>query len=237
MDVAWNIFGVEVELLQQRRQEFGGVEFVEIFPVEIAAVDDPAAADVEQVDGDLRRLGVPAEHVGIVAGSGGDFLPFLHFGDGAQQVAVGGGLFELFVFRRGVHADLEAVGQVAAPAFEEHAHIVRGFRVAFVSDQAGDAGAEAAVNVVLQAGARMRAGQVHGAGRDQKMFVDQVNHLIRQARWEIGAEIHRAVFGQAAGDVDPREFLEGGVADVRVGFVVAQEDIEFRFILLDEIVF
>ncbi len=74
MDETRQIGGIEIELLQQRRQKFGGIEFVQVLPVKIAAVHHAPAAQVEQIHGHLRRLGVPCEHVGIVAFGRGDFL-------------------------------------------------------------------------------------------------------------------------------------------------------------------
>ena len=75
---------------------------------------------------------------------------------------------------------------------------------------------------------------MHGA---PEMFVDEMDHAPGQAGREVGAVINRAVFFQAAGYVDARKFFEGGVADVGIGFVVAEQDVEFWFVLLDEIIF
>ena len=68
------------------------------------------------------------------------------------------------------------------------------------------------------------------------MFVDQIDEPVSEAGREVRPEIGRAVFVQAACDVNARIFFESGVADVRIGFVVAQQDVEFRHVPLDEIV-
>src|ERR1039458_1400243 len=52
----------------------------------------------------------------------------------------------------------------------------------------------------------------------------------------IGAEVGGAVFAQTARDVDPRIFF-GRQFDVRISLVVAQQDVEARLVLLDEVVF
>ena len=61
------IGGVKVKLLEERGDEFVGVEFVEIFPEKFAAIDDAAAAQVEEIGGDERSFGVEGEDVGVVA--------------------------------------------------------------------------------------------------------------------------------------------------------------------------
>jgi len=73
-----------------RRLGFGefGDEVGEIFPEEFAAVDDLAAAQVEEVDGDHAVFAVVAEDVGIVVLDGGDALLFGELVDGDEEVAV-----------------------------------------------------------------------------------------------------------------------------------------------------
>ena len=71
----------------------------------------------------------------------------------------------------------------------------------------------------------------------KKMFVDEMDHAPGKVRWEIRTVIDGAIFDQAASYVDAREFFEGRVAYIRIGFVVAQQDVEFWFVLLDEIIF
>ena len=71
----------------------------------------------------------------------------------------------------------------------------------------------------------------------RKVLVDEVHDAVRQAVREIRAEVERAVFAQPARDVDARIFLKRGEADVRIGLVVAQQDVELRLVLLDEVVF
>ena len=50
------------------------------------------------------------------------------------------------------------------------------------------------MDVILQAGARMEARQIHGAGRHQKMLVNQMDEAIGEAGREVGAEIERSIF-------------------------------------------
>ena len=167
----------------------------------------------------------------------GDFLPLFHFGDGAQQVAIAHGLLVVLLARGFFHALAQAARQIAAPPFEEHPDVARGFRVALVRDQPFGARPQAAVNVILQARARMAAREVHRARGHQKMLVNQMDQAVREARGEVGPEIDRAVFFETPRHVHARIFLERRVANVGIGLVVAQQDIEFRLVLLDQIVF
>ena len=83
----------------------------------------------------------------------------------------------------------------------------------------------------------MMARQIHRAGRNAEILVNEMDDAVRQAVREKRAEVERAVFAQAAGDVDARIFLKGREANVGIGLVVAQQHVEFRLVLLDEIVF
>src|SRR5580704_6876446 len=58
-----------------------------------------------------------------------------------------------------------------------------------------------------------------------------------EASGKIGPKIERAVFFDAAREIDAWILLGSGEFDVRVGFVVAKKDIELGAVLLDEIVF
>ena len=76
------------------------VELGLVFPEELAAVHDAAVAQVEQIDGDQRRLGVAGEDVGIVALGGGHLLALFHLFDGGEQIAERGGFLEARALRR-----------------------------------------------------------------------------------------------------------------------------------------
>ena len=82
----------------------------------------------------------------------------------------------------------------------------------------------------------MKAREVHGAGRNEKAFVDEMQNATRQTGGKVRAEIKRAVFFDAAREVDTRIFFRRGELDVRIGLVVAENDIELGLILFDQIV-
>ena len=91
------------------------------------------------------------------------------------------------------------------------------------------------MDVVLQAGLRVVARQVDLAGGHQEVAVNEVHQPVGQVAGKEGAEVGGAVLAQPPGDVDARILL-GGQLDVGVGLVVAQQDVEARLPLLDQVV-
>jgi len=146
-------------------------------------------------------------------------------------------LFELFFFGGGHHAGFEAFDEVVAAAFEKEADVATCFGVAFVGGETGDAGSEAAMNVILQARARMAASKINGAAWDEEALVNEMQDAAGEAGGKIRTEIERAIFLDAAREVDAGISFGSGEFDVRVGFVVPEHDVELRAVLLDEIVF
>src|SRR5579871_3088179 len=127
------------------------MKFLGVFPIEFATVDDTAAAQVEEICGDEGRLGVVGENVGVIALGGSDALALFNVLQCAKEVAICGGLFEEFFFRGGGHALFETLDEIVAATIEEETNIVRGFGVTFLCGEAGNAGAETAMNVILEA--------------------------------------------------------------------------------------
>ena len=76
------------------------------------------------------------------------------------------------------------------------------------------------MDVELEAGLGVKARQVNLARGHLKMTMDEVHQSVRQVGGKIGAEVRRAVFFQAAGDVHPRIFLVSEL-DVWIRLVVA----------------
>lgn len=215
----------------------GGVEVGEVFPEEVAAVDDFAGAHVEEVDGEHLVFEVEAEDVGVVVVGGGDALFVLGLVDGDDLVAEAGGELELHVFGGGFHAGREELFELLGAAFEEELHVPDGLLVDVGGCEAIDAGAEAALDVELQTGTGVVAGEVDLAGGNQKGPVDEVDETVGEVAGEVGAEVLAAIFAELAGDEDLGVAVAGGELDVGVGFVIAEEDVEAGLALLDEVVF
>ena len=67
------------------------------------------------------------------------------------------------------------------------------------------------------------------------MAMNEVDQAMREVAGKVRAVVSGAVFAQAAGDVHTR-VLFGGEFDIWISLVVAQQDVEARLPLLDEIV-
>ena len=191
---------------------------------------------MKQVHGQHVVLVVIAEDVGIVAIDGVHALLLAQQLDGRDEVAILGRQLVLLASGGGVHALVQRASQVGAAAFQKQLHVVHGFGVTLGSGESFDARAETAPDVVLQARPRMIAVQVDLARRNQKVAVNEIDDAIRQAGREVRAEVERAVLAQAARDVHARIALAHGQLDVGIGFVVAQQNVVARLLLLDEVV-
>ena len=212
-------------------------EVGEVFPEEVAAVYDLAAAHVEEIDGEHLVFIVEAEDVGVLVVGGGDALLVLHLADGDELVAEAGGELELHVLGGLGHAGGEAFFELVGAAVEEHLDVADGLFVGVGGDQAFDAGAQAALDVVLQAGAGVVAVEIDLARGDEEGAVDEVDEAMGQVAGEVGAEVGSAILTEAAGDEDLGVAVGEGDLDVGVGLVVAEEDVEAWLALLDEVVF
>src|SRR4029077_9763279 len=82
----------------------------------------------------------------------------------------------------------------------------------------------------------MAAREVDRATWNEETFVNEMENAAREASGKIRAKIERAVFFDAAREINAGIFFSGGELDVRIGFIVAKHDIELRTVLLDEIV-
>ena len=178
-----------------------------------------------------------AEDVGVIALGGGDALAFLQLLDGRNQVAISCGAFVFL--RRGclLHALVQRAAQIGGTAFQKQLHVAHRFLIGLGSGEIFHARAQAALDVELQAGTRMKAREIDLARGNQKIAVDEIDDAIREVGGEVRAVVGAAVFAQAARDVDARPALAQRELHVRISLVVAQQDVEARLALLDEIVF
>ena len=157
--------------------------------------------------------------------------------DGGDLVAQARGELELHTLGGGGHARGETGFELAGFAVEEELHVADDLAVVVSGDEAFDAGAEAALDVVLEAGARVEAVEVDLTAGDEEAAVDDVDEAVGEVAGEVGTEVGATVPAQASGDEDFGVAVLQGELDVRVGFVVAQEDVEARLALLDEVIF
>ena len=155
---------------------------------------------MEEIYGQAAVLKVVAEDVGVVVLLGcGDALFLLELVHGGELVAEARGGFELLGFGGGHHARGERALQFGVAAFEKKLRVADGVLVGVGGSESLDAGPEAAVNVVLQAGAGMVAREIDFATGQEKAAVDELDHAIGEVAGKVRAVIGRAVFSADAG--------------------------------------
>ena len=81
----------------------------------------------------------------------------------------------------------------------------------------------------------VRSRKVHLAGGDLEGAVYQTNYPVGEVAWEVRTKVRGAILENAPRDIDARPRLVGQF-DVRVGLVVAEQDVIARLVLLDEVV-
>jgi hypothetical protein len=193
---------------------------------------------MKEIDGERTVFEVVAENVGVVAQlCRRDALLLLELMHGRELVPQARGGFELLSFGSGHHARSQRALQLRVAAFKKQLCIADGVLVGLGRGEAFNARAEAAVNIVLQAGARMVAREIDLATGQKKTAVNELDYAISQIAGEVRPIISRAVFAQAARHENLGEAVGQGELDVGVGLVVAQQNVEARLALLDEIVF
>jgi len=215
----------------------GIVKLRKVFPEKFAAVEDAAGAHVEEIHGEHLVLEVIAEDVGIVAFDGGDTLLLLQLFDSGDEVTIFGGALELLRVGRLGHAVAKRADEISLAALEKKLYVANSLGVDLGRGEVFHARTETALDVVLQARARMEAREVDLAGGDEKVAMNEIDDAIGKVGGEVGSVIDATVFAQAARDIDAREALAESEFDVGVCFIVAQKDVEAGLLLLDEVVF
>ncbi len=92
------------------------------------------------------------------------------------------------------------------------------------------------MDVILQARMRVRAREIHLAGRHLEVAMNEMHQPMRQVAGKIRAVVSGPVLDQPARHVHARILLAGQL-DVRERLVIAQQDVEARLPLLDQVVF
>jgi hypothetical protein len=148
---------------------------------------------VEKIHGQTAVLEVIAEDVGVVVElSRGDSLLFLELVDSGELIAQARGGLELLGFGGGHHARSEGALELGVAALEKKPRVADGLLVGLRSGQALDARAKAAMNVVLQAGARVIAREINLAAGQQEAAMNELDHAIGEVAGEVWAVVERS---------------------------------------------
>ena len=242
----WNGQGRAVELLDELSDDHAGRVVLRPFHEEVLAPDELALAYEENfhprlggtlgqgndVHARLPRV-VP---VNLRAGVNLDaaFLGYpLH---GLDAVAQHRRPLELQPLGGLGHVLFQVLGDGLGVSLHEHDDLVNDLRVVLAAGVPG-AGSHAAVDVILQAGAWVVAGDGLGAGTVGEEPLHQVHGLADSVGRCERPEVAGAVLGNPAGDVDAGEVFVEVYLEVGVGLVVLQAGVVAGFVALDKRVF
>src|SRR5581483_2076762 len=206
-----------------------------VHEVEAVAGGQDAVADLEDLGVGVGALDGDADQVRRLERLAGDPLALHQAPHRLQAVAQHRRPLELLRRRRLAHLALEVALHVAVAAGEE---VDDRLDVAAIllAPHVADAGGLAALDVVVEAGragAAPRLGPLAGAELEQ--LAEQVQGLAHALRARVGAEVDAAGAVALAREVDARELLVEADADVGVGLVVPQADVEARPVAPDEL--
>src|SRR5439155_3195850 len=95
----------------------------------------------------------------------------------------------------------------------------------------------AAVNVILQARSRPFAVDLNIAVTYQEVSFDQFGTFPRKSRGKKRPKIQSSIFGDAPRNHRSRKGLVYSELKIRIGFVVAQQNVVLGLVLLDEVIF
>ena len=224
-----------VELEQEVLDQLGGATLLDAVGDPAALAADPAAADVEDLDGDLERVLGQGDHVDVGAVAEDHRLLLQRPLHRAEVVAEPGRLLEVLAVGGGVHLPLDPPDERPGLAGHEVAEVVDDLAVVLGADVA-DAGRGALVDVAEQARPADLAGALEdavGAAPHREDPQQDVDGLADRPGVAVGAEVAGALALGAAADHHPRELLADGHREPGVGLVVAVLHVEARVELLD----
>ena len=90
------------------------------------------------------------------------------------------------------------------------------------------------MNVMLQARSRTLAIDLNAAITNQEIPLYQLQRFSGESGGEKRSGVVRAILLHAPGDHCPRVGLLNSDLDIRIGFVIAQQDVVTRLVLLDQ---
>ena len=183
------------------------------------AADESSAANEEQVDDEPAGLARQADHVAIDRIFGDDLLAFEAARNGPHAIAKRRRPLKFEGFGRRLHLISQAFDDLALFAVEKLDHFAHALGVVALAHGA-DAGAEAAAQLILEAGAAfvvMRGELAVSAGAQLEVAFEEAQRFADGGRRAVGTE--EADFAALAPGTDLGEIaLKGGqVADFAIG--------------------
>ena len=223
-----------VELRKERFQERDGLELLGFLEEEVPTVLQHSAAHDQDDDGDVLSRLEEAEHVDVLALERLDDLPL---GDvRARSAAASRYAAAISKFSSSDEACIFASRRVSSSSLrpcEKEDDVGDRVGVRLPGRQPRDAGTEAGVQVVVEAGPRELAVDLERAGPDLEVPRDHPHDPAGQASPE-RPEVGVAVVQDPPRHESARPGLPRGDLDVGVGLVVPKADVVAGTVLLDE---
>ena len=223
-----------VELLHECGQDFGRLVVLRAGHKEVVAPDEFALPYEEHLDPRLARAGRRRNHIQVLRCEMQHLLPFVDLFDCGELVAQRRRLLKLERFGGVQHTLLDGTHHLVGLAFQEQRHLVYHFGVFLLVDCA-DAGAYAAVDMEVEAGAGVFSGDGLGTGTIGEELFEQVERAAHAAGVCEWAEIARAVLADAPRDIDLREVFSHIDFDERVTLIVLEAGVVGRLMLFYQV--
>src|SRR4051812_38780440 len=178
-----------------------------------------------------------SKDVRIIAFCGSNSLPFHQILNRADQIAILGCRLILLLLRRTIHTSAQRTGELCLPSFEKQLHVVDSLSITIRRGEVFHARPQAAFDVVLQTRPRVVPREVQFAGGDQKAPMNEVHGAVGEISRKVRAVVHAAVLFEAACNKDFRKSTSERELYIGIGFVITQQDVEARLLLLNEVIF
>ena len=225
-----NVAALAVVLHHKRPDDLGFAVLAMTIEDEVLAADQSAAPDQEHLDGRVRPLVVDADDVFVVDRRVDDLLLGDDAFGGTDPIPQVGRAFEFQRFGGVFHLVAHIGEHTIRFAIQEADHLIDDL-------DCPDAWGRTALDVVIEASARIVAGDNPIAQDVRKEAIDRVECLAHRSGVSERTEITRAIALHFARDHRLRPRLLDVDADVWVVFVVAQLDVVARLFVSNEIGF
>ena len=220
----------------------GGDHLARVLPAlpgqgEMISSDHPPAAHIKDLDHRVQPVLRHCDQVLLApVGPQGDlsFHQAFHVADPVADLRC---LLVAHGRRRFLHVLLQPPDHHRVVAAQETQDALHHFPVGFLRAQAR-AGRQTAADVVVHAGAlRVLRRQRLAAGADREDVPHGLDHLPDRVRADIRPEILRAVLLHPAAQLQPGKRLAQVNLQVGIVFVILEQDVVIRFVLLDQVAF
>src|SRR5690554_5831842 len=187
------------------------------------------------MDTHAARLNGTAEHIGISI-LAADKLLLLYLLQRADLVSQTGCSLELKLLGRQIHLFRKPMHQLLISTFKKLHRMIEILTVRRLADHPHTRG-RTALDLVLQAGSRAIAEKTVFTLPDAKHLLQQIQTFSHRTGAGIGSEITPLLAPGTALKANCRVCIPVGYQNIGIGFIVAQQNVVWRTLLLDQVLF